>query len=265
MDKKFQGVANNAKIARKLQSEMQADDKFNRTFHIRPNIDSFTIVSTLPVAPMRGLVCKTEAKLKTELEFLHREIDSFCTEDDKKVLAKLKERGFKRRGGERPDIAGEKAKTQLEEDIQVRFIRSMLAGEPDYKGIEFVASEFIIQYGDKTAGKKVLRADVVGFDAKNQSLWVFELKKGRETGAIRQVMEYVDIICAEINMFSEIISNHPNVKNPPAVLNADKIVPVTVMRHAENLKEEKYRNQMALHPRVRLWFFKDALAIQEGF
>lgn len=263
MGKIFEGILENAKISRSVQDIMDINQKFNSAFHIRPNSRNFTIVSTLPVAPMRGIHCRTKQDLEEKLTLLKGSLDMLCSENDGKVLATLKELGFKQRGANGKDYADEKQKTELEEDVQIRFIRGMVKGEADYQGIQFVASEFIVQYNDE--GKRLLRADVIGYDPQNETLYVFELKNGHEIGAIEQAQEYVDIIRENLEVFSGIIRNYPNIAFPPKALHRNKIVPVAVLRYAENISESTYKKQLAEHPEAQVWFYRDTLSFQKGF
>jgi hypothetical protein len=164
--------------------------QFRSFFHLRPTTDSVTIVSTLPVAPMRGLPVSL-GELKNILPKL-RDIPSF--KDDVQLL-ELGKLDFKHRD----------SVLIREEDIQAFLIRDMVMSPGKYNEIQFVTSELDLpQYGDAK------RADVIGY--KDGTLYDIELKNERLTSTITQAKGYVDYLKGHLSEYSDRLSAFPNFK-----------------------------------------------------
>ena len=165
---------------------------FLAAFHLRPTSSGgTTIVSTLAIAPMRGLSGVTTGKLEAKLEELRKVMDE---SSDKVRLELLKKIGFNERGTE----------SQLEEDIQAALIRDIILRPDKYGGMVFVASEFaLFGYGDKDGF-----ADVLAF--RDGILYDIEIKKERLTKTVTQAAGYVGHIRENQSMYTDCLVEFPN-------------------------------------------------------
>ena len=207
-----------------LPQEMK--NSLNMYFHLRPTNSGITIVSTIPLFPMRGITgIKSKSDLLKKLNDICDNINKIYSVDEKDVTGILKEIGFKKRGD---DLKEDKKEGDIEEDIQALMIRSMSKDEnlriklEAKNKIQFVASELIFEQGKN-------RVDVVGFDGVD--LYFFELKKGRTT-LVGQVKQYVDYYSELTNLsrLRELLKVYPI--NP--VDRFEKIKGIMVMQYAEN-------------------------------
>ena len=121
--------------------------QFRAAFHLRPTSSGdTTILSTLPIAPMRGISVKND-KLMARLTELRQVLNE---PDDGKRLKLLKDMGFKKR----------RSVSQREEDAQAFLIRELILNPKEYNHMQFVASEFdLFDYGEKK--DEVKRPDVI--------------------------------------------------------------------------------------------------------
>lgn len=231
------GIIENAKEAKRIYGGLKLDDHFNMCFHLRPTSKGITIVSTLSDAPMSGKDVPQE-KLEETLLVLNENLKRICGDDTKKALDILNGIGYKERGTRTSD---------LEENIQAGFIKGLLSKQPDYEGIEFVASELALTQGS--------RFDVVGF--KDGVLYIFELKKGRTFKAMKQVADYVKLVEENESAFRKILSVYPN----RAIDSFTDVKGVAVMEYAMNttnkLREEAEKND------VGLWYYEPALCFRK--
>lgn len=240
-------IAENAKMASNVWKtvENKLDEKFKECFHIRPTGSGVTIVSTLPVAPMRGIrdIKCFDNLQKTILE-LNNKIKVLVCTDHKKILQVLEGFGFNER-----KIDESKQRPALEEDVQAKFIRGMITKQYVYDNINFVASELILEDGGK-------RFDVVGF--KDGTLYIFELKKGRKIGAFRQVAEYAKMVGDNRDHFLQVLKSYPIFP----VNDFNEVTSIAVVQYAANstsiLKKEAEKEK------VGLWFFEESLSFRKS-
>jgi Holliday junction resolvase len=238
------GIIENAKAVNGLYKELCRDANFKERFHLRPIGDRITIVSTLSCAPMWGLSVEKQ-QLEGTLEKLGKAFKTICSVTRETVLKGLKDVGY--------DIERKTESPNSEAAVQAKFIQGLLAGQPDYEGIEFVASELSLGKESKHA-KKTGRFDVVGL--KGDTLYVFELKKDRTT-KVEQVVDYVALINANKEHFRNVLSVYPN----RAVGDWDKVQGVMVMSHAVNVTKEI--GKKAKENGVELWYFEPAIRFVE--
>ena len=237
-------IAEHARAAQKAYENMP--DIFRKYFHLRPTSKDITVVSTLPYAPMRGLNVSPEdlpkrlSAIKKKLPVLLSMTDQSCSE--------LQALGFSKR----------EKQSALEENIQAMFIRGMLDGEDYYQGIRFVASELTL--GDHK------RFDVVGFQG--DTLYIFELKRNRDTTAAPQVKTYCDYVVNHCDKFKEVLGDYPNLSVP----HFKSVKGIAVMCYSENTiyptwndwykaaekvkRSEKYTPDIS---GIDIWLFKEAL------
>jgi hypothetical protein len=169
--------------------------KFRSSFHLRPVTDSITIVSTLSIAPMRGVSVNTK-DLKNRLARL---MDVLSEKDDDQKLEILANLKFEHRASE----------SMREENFQAFLIQDMVSNPKHYEGMLFVTSELDLpKYGDSNDKKK--RADVIGY--KDGVLYDIELKNARLTSTVTQARGYVDYLKENLNEFSKRLSAFPNCK-----------------------------------------------------
>ncbi|MBR2894879.1 MAG: hypothetical protein IKC03_04370 [Oscillospiraceae bacterium] len=222
-------------FAQFLNQSSQAD-LFKKYFHLRPTSDGITIVSTLPDAPMRGVYTKDSADLMQKLSSIDAVLNKLVSENRKQILDTLEELGFKRRS----------TKSILEEDAQATFIRGMISNEPSYQGIQFIASELTLEQG--------MRFDVVGYRACDDTLYLFELKKGRTTSAAEQVSKYCEHIRKNKSDFEKIFSSYPNL----SLRTFSNIKGIAVMKFSENSSDSIWNNNAKQYG-VEIWMYGSSL------
>ena len=239
-------IIKHSKDAQTVYSKVS--DSFRKNFHLRPTENNITIVSTLPYAPMRGLVVAPE-DLPKKLSEIKKKLPSLLSQSESKCQEILQEIGFPER----------KNKSALEENIQALFIRGMINGEEEYQGIRFIASELTL--GDRK------RFDVVGY--KNDTLYIFELKRSRDTKAAPQAKTYSKYVMANIDSFKKVLAFYPNFP----VTCFKQVKGIAVMPYAERTRyqtwEEWRKAAERLQPSkkhtldisdIDIWLFKESLA-----
>lgn len=229
-------ILRNAHAAKDTYDNIKLDANFRKYFHLRPTSSGITIVSTFSFAPMRGIDVQarelhdTLVRLNSRLKFLVS--DNKSTDEKTEVL--IKEFGFKKR---------DKDETVLEEYAQALFIKGMLQKQSEYEGARFVASEFTLE--------KRNRFDVVGI--KDNTLYIFELKKGRTHSAIDQASNYAKLVMANKDVFMSVLATYPN----NTVASFDKIKVIAVMEHSENAT--KTLREKAAANGVDIWYYEPSL------
>ena len=239
-------ITNNAQISALVFSDflktIDTPQKFQKYFHLRPTSNGITIVSTLPDAPMRGISAKNADDLIVKLKSIHNTLAKLLSDDNEQVLETLKDLGFKKRG----------RKSLLEEDAQAAFIRGMIANESAYQGIQFVASELNLE--DKN------RFDIVGYRPDNNTLYLFELKKGRTTAAVNQAARYCTHVAEHKEVFEKLLSAYPN----RSVGSFSEIKGIAVMEYAENSKDSTW-NTNANQSGIEIWMYCNALSFPKRY
>jgi hypothetical protein len=233
-------IRKNAEAAKGIYEELCRDKRlapdFNMYFHLRPTSSGITIVSTLSDAPMRGMTNVKKGELEKILSALNDEIRSGDTGKVANVLH------------EKYEVKKRKTKNAIseksEEEVQADFIK-LLSRQSGYEGIKFVASELMLNE------KK--RFDVVGIEGK--TLYVFELKKGKDHNVMKQIAGYIEQIDNKENKkdFSDILSVYPN-----NAVNFSEIKGVVVTKRDGN--ETKKENNVELW----LWYYEPELRIEKG-
>lgn len=171
----------------------QEEHNFRASFHLRPTSSGVTIVSTLPVAPMRGINIQND-KLGEKLLEIRRILNET---DNNKILELLRGAGFNMRTSE----------SNREENVQAALIRDMVLHPANYEDMFFVASEFdLFGYGEN--GKETKRADVLAY--KDSFLYNIELKNQRLTETAKQVNGYVKHIKDNLDAYSDCLAEFPN-------------------------------------------------------
>ncbi|MDR1578748.1 MAG: hypothetical protein LBS35_00190, partial [Synergistaceae bacterium] len=180
--------------ARKIIDEFLqgvSDEKiFRSSFHLRPVTDKVMLVSTLPIAPMRGLKVSL-GDLKSKLPELSKILSE---KDDNQKLQMLDNMGFGKR----------KTVSAREEDIQAFLISDMVLNPAKYDGMRFVASELDL----REEGDPEKRADVIAY--KEDILYDIELKNKRLTETVTQAKTYADHLRNNLHAFSGRLSAFPN-------------------------------------------------------
>lgn len=236
-------IYENAKEAREIYIKFLAKNKqadlFRQCFHLRPTSKGVTIVSTLPEGPMRGIDCCTD-DLAGILRELNKQLKKFVANDEQTVKTALTTLGFKQRSNV--------SKNEREENTQARFIQGMVKGKAAFDGIQFVASEFNLE------GKK--RFDVVG--VKDDTLYIFELKRGRVTSAINQVDKYCEHIKTNIDHYCRVLDVYPNLE----VKRFKDIQGIAVMEWAKNSRSSTW-SELLNNKKIRIWFFERSLSFYD--
>jgi hypothetical protein len=241
-------IINNAAFALKIWSNFGpqgkvSKNKFSQYFHFRPTTDGITIVSTLPFAPMRG-ISVSNSELKHTIDELMNCFPTLMGEDDKKALALLASFGFNKRTS---------GKHKLEEDRQAQMIRGMVNNESNYNGLQFVASELIVE---KTQNNRDCRFDIVAI--KDKTLCLLELKKDRTTKAPEQVRRYMDFYIKNEKAIRQLLETYPN--NP--IKDYEQIKGIAVMRLSENTKSKMWEDLKKKFD-VAIWFYEESLAFSK--
>lgn len=242
-------LTTNAQISKAVFTDFlarQKNAKFLENFHLRPTSVGVTIVSTLPYAPMRGISIPSTS-LATEftrtLETLAGNFGKLMGEDEQAAKEILRTMGFKER-----QSAG--ANGDREEDVQAAFIRGIIAKEPDYEGIQFVASELNLEDNN--------RFDVVG--VKDDCLYLFELKNGRTTAVFEQVSRYLAHVQENWDVFTALLQCYPNLTAPIAQI--QDIKGIAVMRYAHNSPASTWKTLIRKHD-VDVWFFRQSITFEK--
>ena len=231
-----------------LNGKLKNQGRLWKYFHLRPTANDVTVVSHHPIAPMRGTHRKVDELEKTLLE-LDGQLNTLAAEypDEEKTYKVLADLKFERRG--------EQEGKELEEDIQAAFISGMVSHGAEYEGIQFLASELILQDEDV---KQQNRFDVVGF--KENTLYIFELKRERVTTIYEQINRYRTHFESHIQEFKKLLAAYPRTVCSEAV-EIRSVKYVAVMKYAELSQynwAEKTKNAG-----VDTWFFHPALAFHK--
>ena len=144
-------------------------NKIKKYFHLRPTNNGITIVSTLPIQPMRGITgLRKENDLRKKMNKIVKNFNKLTSINKRNIKKELNKIGF--------PIRKKSNKTVLEEEIQAIMIRNMSKDEnlrkilKSKEQIRFIASEFAIK-------QKPGRIDIIGFNEKD--LYIFEIKRER--------------------------------------------------------------------------------------
>lgn len=239
----------NAIMASEVWNTFKEDQQklLKKYFHLRPTSSGVTIISTLPIAPMRGIINRNRAELKQNLDSLFNQFPRITSANDKKALSVLKDMKFKDRKTEH---------NELEEYSQAVFINSMADNKKlqevlnsNYP-VRFIASELIFEKGP-------YRVDIVGFDGKD--LFFFELKKGR-TFKVEQVVDYRKYYTDNEKMLDELLFNYPI----NGIGKYEKIRVVMVMRHAENSSNKERWRELSKEHDLDIIFYKPSYDFVRG-
>jgi hypothetical protein len=231
-------IAANAKAAQETWGSFVHNKKMCECFHLRPTASGITVISTLPYAPMRGIPLNA-VNLKSMLDEISANINVLLGVDDEKSLKLLDKWGFKRR----------KPGSFLEENAQAFFIQGMILKQKIYEGIEFVASELVL------AGSSN-RFDIVGY--KDGTLYIFEMKKDRETAGLIQTAGYAKLANENKSHYLEVLKNYPHCP----VADFNEVIPVAVMKYAANAVTQL--ENKAKEAGVGLWFYERSIALRKA-
>ena len=204
---------------------------FLAAFHLRPTSSGgTTIVSTLAIAPMRGLSGVTTGKLEAKLVEINKVMDE---SSDEKRLEVLKIIGFNERS----------TKSQREEDVQAALIRDIVLRPEMFGGMVFIASEFVLYgYGEKDG-----KADVLAF--KDGILFDIEIKNERLTETVTQAAGYVEHIRKNQSMYADCLMEFPN-SDIHAVNNVKGVALVPYSERSVGGLERASKSN-----NVELWYF----------
>lgn len=212
-------IESNVIMANTVWKKLNPSLDFRKCFHLRPTSSGITIVSTLPYAPMRGLVLENSKELNDLEDILTQLIEYLPNLDVPNYnfgLKKLKKFSIKINGVDKYFKERNNKKSYKEELVQALFIRNMILGKYKIndKPLAFVASEFTFQ--------RAYKMDVLGYDG--ETLYIFEIKKDADMKSIKQVGDYVRAM--QINVLSNpscnclnIFNNYPNcsITNSPQI------------------------------------------------
>jgi len=183
---------------------------------LRPVTDGVTVYSLEPEHPMRGNT------VACDVDTINRELEVLQIKDRKNPAAE----GFR------------------EDEVQVRFCRGMIDEEEQFEGIKFVTAEFVLENSNK-------RIDVLG--VKDDTLYIFELKRKRETNVFIQMEEYREELCSKYEgLYGEILKYYPEMEGR----NIKNFVATAVMPWAENMRltnnnmwlyEENFNENIVFH------------------
>lgn len=229
-------LIDNTKIARSVIEELKLENSFFECFHLRPTANGITVVSTLPFAPMRGLNTTSENDLLAKLNEIIEKFKKIRGENNDAAAEDILEKiGFLKR---------KEKNDGREENIQAHFINGMIKNEPLYNGIKFVASELTLNQSD--------RFDVVGF--KDSCLYIFELKKDRDSKAFEQANNYVKFVQNSKEDFLKVLSIHPHCK----VDYFEVVKGIAILRYAHNQK-----SMVSNTNGIDVWYYEDALSFRK--
>ena len=244
----IQNAQGTCTVLNELNGKLKHQGRLWKYFHLRPTSDGVTIVSHHPLAPMRG-TSRTVDELEKTLMDLDGQLNPLAAEypDEEKSYKIFDNFSFHRRD--------EQEGRELEEDIQAAFISGLVSNGAEYEGIQFLASELILPDED---AKKQNRFDVVGY--KENTLYIFELKRGRVTTIYGQIDCYRTHFESHIQEFKNLLAAYPCTACSEAV-EIKSVKYVAVMKYAELSQynwTEKTRNAG-----VETWFFRPALAFRK--
>jgi len=231
-------IATNAKLAQEAWGDFAHNEKMHECFHLRPTASGVTVISTLPYAAMRGISLNA-ANLKPMLNEILVNINVLLGVDDDKSLMLLDNWNFKRR----------KSSGFMEENAQALFIQGMILKQEMYEGIDFVASELVL--ADSSS-----RFDVVGY--KNDTLYIFEMKKDRAIAGLAQTAEYAKLANDNKSHYLEVLKNYPHCP----VNDFSNVRSIAVMRYAANSAAQLVNR--AREAGVGLWFYERSIALRKA-
>ena len=99
---------------------------------------------------------------------------------------------------------GSQSKTYREDDVQAAFCLQQLRNDVVFDGIKLVATEFLMVKSNK-------RIDVLG--VKDSTLYVFEMKKGRDNSAYGQAENYKVELEDNLTEYLRLLKYYPNINN----------------------------------------------------
>ncbi len=252
----------NAKFAKNAVIELEPKLKNKgllwEYFHLRPTSDGITVVSNSLRYPMRGVNVGTEG-----LEKLLLELDSdavrllaagLLEDGERERLGEVMERlGFQTREEAAKEAAG--PRVELQEHVQARFISGMIRGGAEYAGIRFLASELILP--DESAEQQS-RFDVVGY--KDGTLYLFEIRRGRETEAYDRLSRYRAYYEAHTADFERLLTAYPRTACQ-ALVSLHALRCVAVMRYAANSPVNWQEKSTAAN--ADTWFFESSYSFRK--
>ena len=252
----------NAKFAKnaviELEPKLKNRELLWEQFHLRPTSTGITVVSNNLRYPMRGVSVGTDA-----LEGLLLDLDGEAVRllgaglldaDQRARLGEIMERlGFQTREEAEKEAAG--PRVELLEHVQARFISGMIRGGAEYAGIRFLASELILPDAD---AEKQGRFDVVGY--KDGTLYLFEIRRERETEAYDRLARYRDYYEAHAADFDRLLGAYPRTACTDLVsLHALRCV--AVMRYAANSPVDWQEKSNAAG--ADTWFFESSYSFRK--
>lgn len=236
-------IAQNAKAARDVWNDFARDKKLCECFHLRPTASAISVISILPYAPMRGISVEPSV-LKDRLKEIAGKTDVLLGIDEEKSLKLMEKWGFKSR-----EPKNKESDNFIEENAQAFFIHGMILKQEMYEGINFVASEFIL--ADESG-----RFDIVGY--KDGALYIFEMKKDRETKGLTQTHNYAELIIDKKQFFLDVLRNYPHCP----VDDFERVIAVAVMRYASGSAAQLANK--AKDKGVGLWFYERSIALRKA-
>lgn len=230
-----------AKAAQAIWREFITTEKtsilFQTCFHLRPTSAGVTIVSTLPFAPMRGIAVKM-TDLREKLDSINKVFKKIVQDDEKEALSVIEEIGFNERN---PNSDPTKIR---EEMIQAIFIKGMIKNEPQFRGIQFLASELNLKQGN--------RFDIVGI--KDATLYIFELKAKRETEQIiTQLNRYIQHFEDNQADFIKLLEKYPIPLTQPI----ERLQGIAVMPWAASTTLQSGHQEES---NVEIWLYEKSIA-----
>jgi uncharacterized protein YqeY len=185
--------------------------KLNQEYYLRPKGDGkIKIISLLPEKPMRGL--KNEAST-TNIDYRYTHLDEFEFEE-----------------------RNNPTDTYREDDVQAAFCRGMIGGEKAFEGFKFVAAEFLLEELNK-------RIDVLS--VKDNTLYIFELKKDRTNAVYEQAKNYREELSDKLDKYLDLLQYYPNMSGYKDIKN---VIAIAVMPFSK-------RHQLKPKFGVTHWFY----------
>ncbi|MBD5558953.1 MAG: hypothetical protein HDQ87_01130 [Clostridia bacterium] len=256
MKESYDKMIANAELAKEtvgsIQGELQHKEKLQTYFHLRPTTAGVVLVSTLPYAPMSGVVCSKD-DLADKIKMVDSKMDQFISNspDYPKLLEELKALGFG------PEMS---AGTPPLTAIQSTFITEMNERQDAYGALRFVASELVIPKEETTGG---YHFDIVAFG--NEALYFIELKKDRSETIFDEMGRCMtDLYEHQQDFLKKLMAAYPLTAPGTEGLEPSafhRVQGLVAMPEAESITTDW--QQKANDSNIELWFYQPALVYRK--
>lgn len=256
MKESYEKIIANAELAKETVEQVKGDlrniEETRTYFHLRPTTAGVILVSTLPYAPMSGVLCSSD-DLAAKIKAVDSKMGEFISNspDFPKLLKELKDLGFgpcTSAGG--PPLGA----------MQASFITAMNQRQDAYGELIFLASEFVIPKEEGTGG---YHFDIVAYY--DEALYFIELKKDRSQTVFTEMgRSMTDLYEHQQDYLKKLMAVYPLTAPGTEGLEPAKfhrVQALAAMPEAEDITVDW--QTLASESNIELWFYQPAFAFRK--